>query len=238
MKKIENIKGLIFDYGGTLDTDGVHWSEVIWKAYREIGIPVEKQQFRDAYVVGERYLAQPDIVKHNDIFYDILLKKSIAQIKYLISNNLLPDTEETVKYPERIACLCNQCAINTTKRTGNILKSLHSLYPLILVTNFYGNIHSVLENFHLLCHFDDIIESAKVGVRKPNPKIFELGVKALHAAPNEVIVIGDSVTNDIIPAKKLCCRTVWLEGIGWEPQKSDVDTDYKISALKDIELLL
>ena len=27
------LKGIIFDYGGTLDTDGLHWSEVLWTAY-------------------------------------------------------------------------------------------------------------------------------------------------------------------------------------------------------------
>ena len=238
MSKIKDIKGLIFDYGGTLDTNGTHWSEVIWKTYQEIGIPVRKEQFREAYVVGERYLANPGIVKSNDVFYDVLLKKSIEQINYLTSKGLLPDSNETKKYPEEIARMCNRYAINVTEKSGKLLKSINNLYPLILVTNFYGNIHSVLENFHLLCYFNRVIESAKVGVRKPNPQIFELGIEALHATPDEVIVVGDSVTNDIIPAKKLGCRTIWLEGIGWEPQKSDVEPDYKVSTLEDIKFLL
>ncbi|MDE5675782.1 MAG: hypothetical protein K2I44_10640 [Muribaculaceae bacterium] len=36
---ISRIKGIIFDYGGTLDTGGDHWSEVIWKAWQEAGVP-------------------------------------------------------------------------------------------------------------------------------------------------------------------------------------------------------
>ena len=27
---MEKITGIIFDYGGTIDSRGVHWSEVIW----------------------------------------------------------------------------------------------------------------------------------------------------------------------------------------------------------------
>ena len=32
------VKGIIFDYGGTLDTGGDHWSEVIWDAWQKAGI--------------------------------------------------------------------------------------------------------------------------------------------------------------------------------------------------------
>ena len=28
------IKGIIFDYGGTIDSNGMHWAEVIWRAYQ------------------------------------------------------------------------------------------------------------------------------------------------------------------------------------------------------------
>ena len=35
------IKGIIFDYGGTIDSRGDHWSEVIWKAYPAENIKIE-----------------------------------------------------------------------------------------------------------------------------------------------------------------------------------------------------
>ena len=59
VKQIGNmeIKGIIFDYGGTLDTGGDHWSEVIWCAYGKAGVAVNKAEFREAYVYAERELA-------------------------------------------------------------------------------------------------------------------------------------------------------------------------------------
>ena len=33
MLTTDKIKGIIFDYGGTIDSNGLHWAEVIWKAY-------------------------------------------------------------------------------------------------------------------------------------------------------------------------------------------------------------
>ena len=48
------IDALLFDYGGTIDSNGLHWSEVIWKAYQAEDVPVSKESFRSAYVHAER----------------------------------------------------------------------------------------------------------------------------------------------------------------------------------------
>ena len=55
---MNSIKGIIFDYGGTIDTNGTHWGEVIWDAYQVTGVNVSKELFREAYIHGERTLAK------------------------------------------------------------------------------------------------------------------------------------------------------------------------------------
>ena len=52
--KMGNIKGIIFDYGGTIDSRGVHWSEIIWNGYQIAQINVTKEQFSECYVFAER----------------------------------------------------------------------------------------------------------------------------------------------------------------------------------------
>lgn len=44
-----NIKGIIFDYGGTLDTNGGHWGAVIWSGYEKYQVPVNLNAFQEAY---------------------------------------------------------------------------------------------------------------------------------------------------------------------------------------------
>ena len=61
-------------------------------------------------------------------------------------------------------------------------------YRLVLVSNFYGNIQTILKDFGLLDFFDDIIESSVVGVRKPDPAIYRLGVDAMGFAAENVDV--------------------------------------------------
>lgn len=93
--KVLDIKGIIFDYGGTLDTRGDHWSEVLWQGYEhfgigvaddeevEPGVSIHKQAFRDAYVYGERALAVNPIVTPDFHFEDILREKLILELNFL-----------------------------------------------------------------------------------------------------------------------------------------------------------
>ena len=69
------IEGVIFDYGGTIDSRGVHWSWVIWDGYQKAGVNVSLEQFREAYVMAERELAKVRHILPNDNFHDLLVKK-------------------------------------------------------------------------------------------------------------------------------------------------------------------
>ena len=72
-----NIKGIIFDYGGTLDSRGVHWSEVLWQGYQQARVPIDKDTFRNAYVEGERALAiERESFSLRTIFTPFCVKKS------------------------------------------------------------------------------------------------------------------------------------------------------------------
>jgi putative hydrolase of the HAD superfamily len=104
-----------------------------------------------------------------------------------------------------------------------------------MVSNFYGNLHAVLRDFGLAHLFPIIIESAVVGVRKPDPQIFRLGVEALQLQENEVVVIGDSYDKDIIPAKLTGCRTIWLKNTGWSEYAGNETADLIISDFTELQ---
>lgn len=238
MKQFDHIKGIIFDYGGTIDTNGKHWAEVIWESYQHLNVPINKDVFRAAYVHGERTLALKPLIKPSHNFYDVLSIKIRIQIEYLIDNNHLKDCKSTEDYILSISQECYDYAKNVTIAALPIIKKLSQKYKITLVSNFYGNIHEVLKNFGLLCSFNSIIESAVVGVRKPDPAIFTLGVKALGVEASETVVIGDSYSKDIIPAKAAGCHTVWLKGIGWGEDTDDSIPDAIITDLKQLTDLL
>lgn len=210
------IKGIIFDYGGTLDSRGVHWSEVLWQGYCQAGVPIDKETFRNAYVEGERALARERIIMPQDDFHTLLLKKVEVEISYLPDK---PDAEVQDRWIKEIATYCDDAARECIEEARAILEQLHERYPMMLVSNFYGNIDEVLRSYGIRHLFKGIIESAVVGVRKPNPTLFKLGVDALELEHDEVLVVGDSLRKDIIPAEHLGCHALWLKGKGWTKEE-------------------
>lgn len=215
---VSKIKGVIFDYGGTLDTGGDHWSEVIWDAWQKAGVLVDKAVFREVYVYAERELARTlHILPHHN-FNDLLeIKMQIELQKLTEMGKFSPD--EIEPKAKEIAALCYASAKDSVDKAKPVLEALSKRWPMVLVSNFYGNINTVLKDFGIDGYFKKVIESAVVGVRKPDPKIFLLGVEALGLKPEEVVVFGDSYSKDIVPAEKAGCQVFWLKGKGWTAEE-------------------
>ena len=92
----------------------------------------------------------------------------------------------------------------------------------------------MLSDFDVRKYFKTIVESAVVGVRKPDPKIFALGVEALGLNADEVLVIGDSYKKDIVPAESLGCKVLWIKGKGWTDEEDAQMHPCIISRLSEV----
>ena len=230
MKKLD-IKGIIFDYGGTLDTRGDHWSEVLWQGYEhfgigvaadeevEPGVSIHKQAFRDAYVYGERALAVNPIVTPDFHFEDILREKLILELNFLAGKELLETGKDDA---EKQAKLGN----DSDASSESLLLSLSDseIHQIAVDMAHYINAETLdllQENKQVLEHLKQAGYPAVVGVRKPNPAIFALGVCALDLPASQVLVVGDTYGKDIMPAHKLGCHTLWIKGLQWEEKQVD-----------------
>ena len=225
------IKGIIFDYGGTLDSRGVHWSEVLWQGYQQAGVPIDKETFRTAYVEGERALARERIILPQDNFHTLLRKKVAIEISYLPKQ---PDEATRLKWVDEIAAYCDNAARSCIDEARPMLEQLNERYPMMLVSNFYGNIDEVLRDYGIRHLFKGIIESAVVGIRKPNPTLFRLGVDALELPPEQVLVVGDSLRKDIEPAEQLGCHVLWLKGKGWTDAEDQQTHPHTITRIGEV----
>lgn len=197
------IKGILIDYGGTIDSDGIHWFDAFREAYALVA-DVPKELLWDAYVHTERTLGGNPIITPDFTFRHTLQVKLFLQAEYLQSKGInISDVAQNA-----ILDYCyNKVVHHISAVSKPVLEKLHIKYPMVLVTNFYGNMHTVLEEFGLSRLFKDIIESSVVGVRKPDPEIFRLGVAALGLTPTETVMIGDSPEKDILPAQSIGCHT-------------------------------
>ena len=102
MEKRHDIKGILFNFSGTIDTEGSDWFDLIWKEYREIGIPITKSDYLAAHEFAEKEISEKGLIEPWFNFYFTLHTKLSLQIKYLISKGLLSHITISASFPTSI----------------------------------------------------------------------------------------------------------------------------------------
>jgi putative hydrolase of the HAD superfamily len=82
-----------------------------------------------------------------------------------------------------------------------------------VISNSNGSVRSILEETGLAAHLDFIIDSSVVGVEKPDPRIFHLGLREAGVAAAQAVYVGDLYSVDVLGA-----RAAGLDGILLDPR--------------------
>ena len=118
-----------------------------------------------------------------------------------------------------------------------IIKALSQKYELGIIANQLDGLKERLEAFDLLQYFKYIISSWDVKIMKPDIRIFEYALDKANCTPQEACMIGDRLDNDILPAKALGMKTVWIkQGFGalQKPLSKSEESDYTINNLAEL----
>lgn len=155
------------------------------------------------------------------------------------------DTKRYLKISEdknllsRITTKCYNDVIDSANLSRKIIKRLkENNYLIGVVSNFYGNLKAVLKELSLYEYFDVIIDSFEVGIRKPNPAIFQTALERIKVRPGKTYVVGDSYSSDILPAKSLGCKTIWLDGKSWDYPEDISQADHIIHSIEEVEQII
>lgn len=116
--------------------------------------------------------------------------------------------------------------------TLSILNYLRDKYELHIITNGFEEAQErKMQNANIRSYFKTITNSEMVGVKKPNPKIFNFALDSAKASPNESVMIGDSLEADIEGA-----HNIGMETIYFDYKKLNNSNGYKrVTTLKSIE---
>lgn len=123
----------------------------------------------------------------------------------------------------------------------DVIKGLYGKYNLGIIANQSLGTQERIDNWGIGKYFDVVIASAEAGCAKPDPKIFTMALQKAKCEPNEAVMVGDRLDNDIIPAKKLGMKTIWVrqayaiyQSIDDESKRPDyiVDSIAELTGLK------
>ncbi len=230
---MDQITTILFDFGGTLDTNGVHWSEAYWDGYQFAKVDISKALYEKAFVkAGEELLE--NLIKPENTFHDTISLQIKQQLNILNQEKLI-SSEEIDIYHKLILDSCYKTVLFNMERARTILQLLNKHYKLGIVSNFYGNMQTVLKEFKINEFFSVVIDSAVLGIRKPDPEIFLAATRSLQCDPKKTVVIGDSYDRDIMPAKSVGFKTIWLKSRSWKEETRSKDADLIVDNLENLK---
>jgi putative hydrolase of the HAD superfamily len=203
------INAILFDMGGTLDGDGVHWLDRFVALYNNFGAELPHAAIRDAFDEAERRAALDDEIASSDLAQMIALhvKWQLAHLglmdpkleRHLIDGFVGPVREATAANVQLLASL--------------VARGL----KLGVVSNGCGNVEKLCADFGYKPYLSVIVDSRRVGLFKPDPAIFIHAAERLGGDPGAMMMVGDSFERDVRPAKMAGMKTAWLQGT--EPQE-------------------
>lgn len=114
-------------------------------------------------------------------------------------------------------------------------------YKLGIIANQNPGLEKRLENWGLRQYFEVIAASAEIGYAKPDREIFARALKLAGCTARQSIMVGDRLDNDIIPAKAVGMKTVWVKNGLAKYQNADLGKgieDHQISSLSELLLIV
>ena len=118
-----------------------------------------------------------------------------------------------------------------------VLRNLSKHYQIGIIANQNLGSEERLKKLGLLRYIDLVIASAEEGVAKPDLRIFQIALDRANCKPEEAVMVGDRLDNDIIPANKIGMKTVWIkQGFGGyaEPKTVYDQPNYIVNNLSEI----
>ena len=127
------------------------------------------------------------------------------------------------------------------KDTEMCLKDLSQKYKIGVIANQEFGTEKRLIDFGIRKYIDVIVASAEEGVAKPDKRIFEIALKKAGCKAEKAVMIGDRIDNDIVPAKEMGMKTIWIkQGMGkyWKINNECEKADFVIESLSELSDIL
>ncbi|HEY7676525.1 MAG TPA: HAD family hydrolase [Candidatus Methylomirabilis sp.] len=219
---------VLFDFGGTLDADGVPWRERFLRLFRDEGVRCGADAFDPAFHGADDALV-------GTVPPDLSWRVTVAMLAGGVARNLgLRDGPLGEKITGRFLSEAGE----RLKASAALLAPLSRRYRLGIVSNFYGNLAAVCREVGLAPYLSVVVDSAQVGCAKPDPRIFRIALEAVGARPAQAVFVGDSMRRDMAGARQIGMPHIWLRGQGSSEEGPCCPGDPVVGRLEEVRGML
>ncbi|WP_159019285.1 YjjG family noncanonical pyrimidine nucleotidase [Algibacter sp. L3A6] len=205
--KIKNITDVFFDLDHTLWDFDKNSALTFEKIFEINKIEVEINKFLDIYLpINLNYwkLYREDKVSKETLRFGRLNDAFLA-LEVEVGREVIDKLSDD--YIEHLSSY-NHLFDNTFE----ILDYLNENYSLHIITNGFDEVqHKKMAKSNILHYFNTVTNSEMVGVKKPNPKIFNYALDLANTKAETSIMIGDSFEADILGAKSIGMDVIFFD---------------------------
>jgi putative hydrolase of the HAD superfamily len=120
-----------------------------------------------------------------------------------------------------------------------VVKELSTRFSMGVVSNGLPDVqYRKLDAIGLGGIFSCIVLSEEIGIRKPDPKIFQYTADILQVQPIECLYVGDSHRNDIVGAKTAGMKACWYNCKSLAPENTEIKADFIITGIRELTRIL
>jgi len=225
----KNIQHIFFDLDHTLWDFDKNSGLTFGKIFEIHEVDVSLEKFLNVYEpINFKYwkLYREEKVTKQELRYG-RLKDTFNEIDISLSDQLIDNLSE-----DYIAYLSSFNYVFDS--TYDVLDYLNAKYELHIITNGFEEAQEKkMKASNLRKYFNTVTNSEMVGVKKPNPKIFNFAMDLANAKPEHSVMIGDSLEADIKGA-----INVGMQALYFDYKNLDYNDSYQrithLSALKDL----
>jgi HAD superfamily hydrolase (TIGR01509 family) len=224
--KCSKPKAILFDFGGTLDSDGIPWKERFYTLYHQVGIDWDLLSFERFFFASDDSLTEETL---GEVGYEAMLAEHVRRV-------LRKGERYDARLAGRISRDFYSDSLYYLKRNKTLLQRLSETYRLGIVSNFYGNLEFLCREIGYDEVFSVVIDSARIGFAKPHALIFQTALERLNCLPEKTVFVGDNPVRDMAGARALSMPHIWLNA--HSDQKPCCEGDPVIRSFVELENIL
>ena len=210
------IEAILFDFGGTLDYDGVDWFTRFYDFVLESAGDKEIAKERFFAAIKQSAVEMNDMDDIMQLNVDQTVVRWMTYAHEIIKNDKKSGSEwqQTAELwdPLDIASKFMEESHNILKRNIDTLEKLRGSYRLGCVSNNWGNIAGWCEQVNYDGFFEVMVDSALENSFKPDPVIFNAAINRMNLDPAKTVYVGDRYDADIIGSSGVGMIPLWLTG--------------------------